>query len=321
MAIEVQVFDQLPKLKSNKFLQTVQLPFLLPRKTTTYDESSFWSTKVVARGDSFCEGFIRYDQGKKVNLPPSACLVDCINTAFGVQWQSDVLAQEGATTQQVRQLILCDTSVFFNSSVGGIDVYLSMLGNDPVMAILEEFNPSEMERLSHGKLSLTLLRRLSGCIKSGFLKHENGIKQVVKDLTTLYYDGAKINRLFFQGIPNIGKVPELELVLAGGNVGPTASLDLAGRPLLSGLLSTASGWMDFNNRRILSEISMPFDCLYSNIRHSLSRSHFEATHPNESGYRRIALQIMNLQYAEFQGQSSSFRQEYERRIGSQRLAA
>ena len=64
--------------------------------------------------------------------------------------------------------------------------------------------------------------------------------------------------------------------------------------------------MDWNNRRVVSGLEAPFDILYVDVLHALGRQDFAAMHPNEQGYKRIAMRMMNLQLASFQGKLTSF---------------
>ena len=134
------------------------------------------------------------------------------------------MAQEGATTNDVLGQIRENTQIY--SEHPNIDVYLSMLGNDLVVSVVNGLTPQEMESLTHGRLSPLLLRKFISSACSGMSKHQDGVRQVIAELSAQHSQGASINRLFIQGMPDVGQASELEVVLGEGNIGQAIPLSL-----------------------------------------------------------------------------------------------
>lgn len=150
-----------------------------------------------------------------------------------------------------------------------------------------------------------------------FILHE--VDEYTKDMTTLLRTiaslkskGHNIQRIFVEGLPDMGVTDKLEELDDRGN--SLFSIDISHNQNLQKLARNASVLM---NRAMGEAIDnnqhMSVEFLLIDNFHHIRRGQMKGLHPTVEGYTNMAAQHLNRSHAEFADGEKSFSQELRRR--------
>ena len=270
---------------------------------TFYSSESLQKTHCIVIGDSIAKGII----DGQPTFAGTQWVTDLINTNFHSNWQYHNLAVHGSRISAVDKQLLGVENILKQVPSGeSIDIVLSVGGNDVGQSIANEAKKEDTKSLLHGDITLGIIPLAHSTLEE-INTYKEKLVPLLQKIVQLKKKGHNIQRIFLEGLPNMGNTDTLTLLDEKGDV--VTTLDLTNNSHMRKIARNISSLVNDAMSRAIDSCDGDIDILLIDNFHNIPKGQLKGLHPTKQGQYTIGKEHLNRSLATFNGQSRSFAQQ------------
>lgn len=270
---------------------------------TFYGGDSLQKTHSIVIGDSIAKGII----DGQPTFAGTEWVKILVNDNFHSNWQYHNLAVQGSGLTAVEQQ-LKNAETMINKIPKGesIDLIVSVGGNDVGQAIAREAKNGNTNSLLHGDINVEIIPLAHETLEE-IRTYEKNLTHLMQNILQLRNQGHNIQRIFLEGLPDMGNTDRLKLLDEKGKV--VVELDLTGDNNLSRLARNISSLINQSMSNAIDASNTDIDILLIDNFHAIPKEQLKGLHPTKQGQYTIGKEHLYRSFASFEGKKTSFAQQ------------
>ena len=272
---------------------------------TFYEEHSLQKTHSFVIGDSIAKGII----DGQPTFAGTEWVKNLVNSNFHSNWQYHNLAVQGSRITAVEQQLIAAKTIISSIPKGeSIDFIISVGGNDVGQAVVREAKKGDTKLLLRGDITLGIIP-LAHETLGEINDYEQNLTLLMGNILQLRKQGHNIQRIFLEGLPDLGNTDNLALLDEKGK--EVVVLDLTNNNNLRKLARNMSSLINQSMSNAIDTTNADINILLIDNFHSIPKGQLKGLHPTKQGQYTIGREHLHRSFASFKGKVTSFGQQIQ----------